>query len=190
MAFTKLFDAIFYGGAQRNRLLKLDTPLGEDWLLPLYAKGAARIGRDYEFIVDTISSHGEDIDLTALIGKPVTLWLQQTDGSYLPHHGYVHAFSRLGADGFLTMFQLRFSSWMHFLRLRRDMRDWQEQSGPMSLTRTRKRAAPIGSICVKPCHGIPTACNGNTTGISSIELWRKQARSAASSKRKTVGRIR
>ena len=129
MSFTKLFDAIFYGGAQRNRLLKLDTPLGEDWLLPLYAKGASRIGRDYEFIVDAISSHGEDIDLKALIGKAVTLWLQQNDGSYLPHHGYVHAFSRLGADGFLTMFQLRFSSWMHFLRLRRDMRDWQEQSG-------------------------------------------------------------
>ena len=129
MAFTQLFDAIFYGGAQRNRLLKLDTPLGDDWLLPLYVKGASRLGRDYEFIVDAVSSHGEDIDLRALIGKPVTLWVQQSDGSYFPHHGYVHAFSRLGADGFLTVFQFRFSSWLHFLRLRRDMRDWQEQSG-------------------------------------------------------------
>ena len=103
MAFTELFDAAFYGGAQRNRLVKLDTPLGKDWLLPLYVKGTSRVGRDYEFIVDVVSIHGDNIDLKALIGHPVTLWIQQTDRSYLPHHGYVHTFSRLGADGFLTV---------------------------------------------------------------------------------------
>ena len=28
MSFTPLFDALFYGHAQRDRLIKLDTPLG------------------------------------------------------------------------------------------------------------------------------------------------------------------
>ncbi|HVW52075.1 MAG TPA: type VI secretion system Vgr family protein [Trinickia sp.] len=129
MTSNTLVDALYYGAAQRNRLLKLDTPLGTDWLVPLQAKGSAQLGRDYEFIVDVASIRGSEIKLDALIGQPITLWLQKTDGAYLPYHGYVHAFSRLGTDGSLTYYQLRFSSWLHFLRLRRDMRDWQEQTG-------------------------------------------------------------
>ena len=129
MGFTVLFDALFYGNAQHNRLMRLDTPLGEDWLVPLYAKGTSRLGRDYEFIVDVASSYADRFTLKALIAQPVTLWLQQSNGDYLPHHGYVTSFSRLGSDGYLTFYQLRFSSWMCFLPLRRDMRDWQEQPG-------------------------------------------------------------
>ncbi|HTH73966.1 MAG TPA: type VI secretion system Vgr family protein [Trinickia sp.] len=129
MASNKLFDAAYDGGIQRNRLVKLDTPLGDDWLLPLYVKGRSRIGRDFEFVVDAVSTRGDAIDIKALIGAAVTLWIQQADATYRPHHGYLHACSRLGADGYLTFYQLRFSSWLHFLRLRRDMRDWQEQSG-------------------------------------------------------------
>jgi len=129
MAFPVLYDALFYGNAQHNRLIRLDTPLGADWLVPMYAKGRSKLGRDYEFVVDVASSYADRIDLKALIAQPVTLWLQQSDGDYLPHHGYVKSFSRLGSDGYLTFYQLRFSSWMCFLPLRRDMRDWQEQTG-------------------------------------------------------------
>ncbi|RKP45181.1 type VI secretion system Vgr family protein [Trinickia fusca] len=129
MAYDKLLDAVYDGGSQRNRLLKLDTSLGEDWLFPLYVKGTSRIGRDYEFVVDAFSYRGDRIDLNALVGKAITLWIQQADGSYQPHHGYVHGASRLGSDGYLTFYQLRFSSWMYFLHLRRDMRDWQEATG-------------------------------------------------------------
>ncbi|WP_245983010.1 phage late control D family protein [Trinickia fusca] len=127
MKFSKLHDAAFHGNAQYNRLIKHDTPLGTDTLLPLQVKGTSRLGRDYEFTVDVVTTRRE-IELQALIAQPVTLWIQQSDGSYLPHHGYVHTFSRLGSDGYLTYFQLQFSSWLYFLRLRRDMRDWQEQS--------------------------------------------------------------
>lgn len=129
MASNKLFDAAYSGGIQHNRLLKLDTPLGGDQLLPLYVKGVSRIGRDYEFVVDAVSTRSDAIDIKTLIGVAVTLWIQQADGTYRSHHGYVHACARLGSDGYLTFYQLRFSSWMHFLRLRRDMRDWQEQNG-------------------------------------------------------------
>lgn len=129
MASNKLIDAAYDGGIQRNRLLKLDTPLGDDRLLPLYVKGVSRIGRDYEFVVDAVSTRTEAIDVKTLIGAPVTLWIQQADRTYRPHHGYVHTGSRLGGDGYLSFYQLRFSSWLHFLHLRRDMRDWQEQSG-------------------------------------------------------------
>jgi type VI secretion system secreted protein VgrG len=133
MGSNTLSEAVYAGGVQHGRLIRLDTPLGEDWLLPLYAKGVSRLGRDYEFVVEAASVKGREIDLQALIAKPVTLWLQQTDGSYLPHHGFVKTFSRLGSDGYLTFYQLSFSSWMCFLPLRRDMRDWQEQRGEQIL---------------------------------------------------------
>ncbi|WP_175899438.1 type VI secretion system Vgr family protein [Burkholderia vietnamiensis] len=133
MGHTALYKTLRLGDAQYNRLVKLDTPLGVDWLLPLYVKGTARLGRDYEFEIDAVSPRGSQIELSALLAKPVTLWIQQTDGSYLPIHGYVHRFSRLGADGPLTFYKLAFSSWLYFLRLRRDMRDWQEQNGEQIL---------------------------------------------------------
>lgn len=134
MESTALYKTLVQRDPQYNRAVKLDSPLGQDWLLPLYVKGTATLGRDYEYIVDAVSPRGNQIELTALIGKTVTLWIQQTDGSYMPVHGYVHRFSRLGADGPLTFYQLRFSSWLYFLRLRRDMRDWQEQNGQQILT--------------------------------------------------------
>ncbi|OXC80449.1 type VI secretion system Vgr family protein [Caballeronia sordidicola] len=134
MGSNPLYDMLRIGNAQYNRLIKLDTPLGVDWLLPLLVRGISRLGRDYEFIVDVVTSRGSQIELKALLARAVTLWIRQTDGSYLPFHGYVHRFSRLGSDGPLTYYQLRFSSWLHFLRLRRDMRDWQEQSGEQILS--------------------------------------------------------
>jgi type VI secretion system secreted protein VgrG len=134
MSQSALYKTLRLGDAQYNRLVKLDTPLGVDWLLPLFVKGTARLGRDYEFVIDAVSPRGGQIELNALLGQPVTLRIQQMDGAYLPVHGYVHQFSRLGADGPLTFYQLRFSSWLYFLRLRRDMRDWQEQSGEQILT--------------------------------------------------------
>ncbi|TGN93912.1 type VI secretion system Vgr family protein [Burkholderia sp. USMB20] len=134
MGHTALYKTLRLGNAQYNRLVKLDTPLGVDWLLPLYVKGTAKLGRDYEFVVDAVSPRGSQIELNALLGKPVTLWIQQTDGTYMPIHGYVHRFSRLGFDGTLTYYKLAFSSWLYFLRLRRDMRDWQEQNGEQILT--------------------------------------------------------
>src|SRR5471030_2288305 len=131
---SNLYDMLRIGNVQYNRLIKLDTPLGVDWLLPLQVRGISRLGRDYEFTVDVVTSRGSQIELKALLARAVTLWIRQTDGSYLPFHGYVHRFSRLGGDGPLTYYQLRFSSWLHFLRLRRDMRDWQEQSGEQILS--------------------------------------------------------
>ncbi|RAQ12763.1 type VI secretion system tip protein VgrG [Burkholderia cepacia] len=113
--------------SQQGRILKLDTPIGTDVLIPHQVIGHSRIGRDYLFMVDCVSlSH--DVPLKTLISQPVTLWIQQTDQSYLPHHGYVHTARRLGENGGLTAYQLHFSSWMHFLKFRRDQRHWQDKS--------------------------------------------------------------
>lgn len=111
---------------QHGRIVRLDTPLGEDRLIPLYVRGRACLGRDFEFTIDATSTRLELIQAKALIRQSVTLWIRQTDGSEMPIHGYVTAFSRLGADGANTYYQLRFNSFLALLRLGSDRRDWVE----------------------------------------------------------------
>ena len=118
--------AIQGGLIQQDRLLKLDTPLGENVLLPQRTVGFSRIGRHFEFTLDVLSTNS-NIKLKQLIGQPVTLWFLQADKSYLPHHGYVYSVRRLGSEGGLTSYQIRFASWMNFLKFRRDQRIWQDK---------------------------------------------------------------
>ncbi len=125
--------AITGGLIQTNRLLRLDTPIGNNVLLPQRVIGRSRMGRDYGFTLDVVSLD-DRIELKRLIAQPVTLWLQQTDQSYLPHHGYVHTARRLGADGGLTSYQLEFASWLHFLKFRKDARIWQDKTADAILT--------------------------------------------------------
>ncbi|MGF6767691.1 type VI secretion system secreted protein VgrG [Paraburkholderia sp. GAS199] len=113
--------------AQDDRLLKLDTPLGSDVLVPQRVVGKSRIGRHFEFTLDVVST-SSNIELKKLIAQPVTLWIQQSDKSYLPHNGFVHTARRLGSDSVLTSYQIGFASWMHFLKFRRDQRIWQDVS--------------------------------------------------------------
>jgi type VI secretion system secreted protein VgrG len=126
MSAQDIVRAIQGGLVQQDRLLKLDTPLGNNTLLPQCAMGWSRIGRHFDFTLDVLSING-NIKLKKLIGQPVTLWVQQADKSYLPHHGYVYAVRRLGSEGGLTSYQIRFASWMNFLKFRRDQRIWQDK---------------------------------------------------------------
>ncbi|MDF3086025.1 type VI secretion system Vgr family protein [Burkholderia sola] len=134
MAGEVLLNVLRGGYAQFDRIVKLDTPLGDDWLTPLYVKINARIGRNFEVTVDASSVMGDKIKLNALMLQPVTLWIRQTDGGYLPIHGYVQRARRLGNDGSVSYFQLQFSSWLSFLKLSSDRRDWQEAGGWQILT--------------------------------------------------------
>jgi type VI secretion system secreted protein VgrG len=121
------------GLIQSDRLLKLDSPLANNVLVPQRVIGYSRIGRHYEFTIDVVSN-SDTIELKALIAQAVTLWIQQTDKSYLPHHGYVHTARRLGSDSGLTSYQIGFAPWLHFLRFRKDARIWQDKSADQILT--------------------------------------------------------
>jgi type VI secretion system secreted protein VgrG len=127
MSYGQDIESLTKGIGQQNRLLKLDTPLGPDVLLPQRVVGHERLGRSYEYTVDLISLR-DHIALKELIAQPVTLWLRQTDCSYAPVHGYVHRIKKLGSDGQFTVCQLCFSPWMHFLKFRQDARIWQDKT--------------------------------------------------------------
>ncbi|PXX27588.1 MULTISPECIES: type VI secretion system Vgr family protein [Burkholderia] len=128
MNVTELAQAIRGGLIQQDRLLKTDIPsLPNNALVPRRAVTHSELGRDFSVTLDLVST-ASDIELKTLIAKPMTLWIQQANQSYLPINGYIHTARRLGADGSLSSYQLTFSSWMHFLKFRSDMRYWQDQS--------------------------------------------------------------
>ncbi|MGN8138855.1 type VI secretion system Vgr family protein [Paraburkholderia sp. 22099] len=133
MGAQDIIGAITGGLIQSDRLLKLDTALGNNVLVPQRVVGHSRIGRHFEFTVDVVST-SDTVELKTLIAQPVTLWVQQTDRSYLPRHGYVHTARRLGSDTGLTSYQIGFASWMHFLRFRKDARIWQDRPADEILT--------------------------------------------------------
>lgn len=115
------------GLIQADRLVKFDSPIGDGTLVPQIVIGTSRLGRNYEYTVDCVSVNGS-VELKSLIAQSVTLWIQGADKSYRPQHGYVSTARRLGADGQLTSYQVVFSSWLHFLRFRKDARIFQNKT--------------------------------------------------------------
>jgi type VI secretion system secreted protein VgrG len=127
------FAKLFGGVSQESRLLKLDTPLGPDTLLPQRVSARDRITVGYDYVVDLLSLD-PNIELKLLIAQKVTLWVLQVDGTYLPVNGFVHTIKKLGSDGHLTAYQLSFSSCLHFLKFRKDARIWQDKTADEILT--------------------------------------------------------
>ena len=128
MNMTELVQAIRGGLIQQDRLLKTDIPsLPNNTLVPHRAITYGELGRDFSVAIDMLSAAG-DIELKQLIAQPMTLWIQQADKSYAPLNGYIHTARRLGADGGLVSYQLTCASWMHFLKFRSDLRNWQDKA--------------------------------------------------------------
>ncbi|AOJ04373.1 hypothetical protein WS70_21260 [Burkholderia mayonis] len=71
-AFAPIFEAIHRGLLQRERLLKLDTPLGANALIPLRAVGEAKLGRDYTWTIDVATTR-DDLNADALIAQQSSL---------------------------------------------------------------------------------------------------------------------
>ncbi|WP_321846965.1 type VI secretion system Vgr family protein [Paraburkholderia bannensis] len=129
-----LLQIIRGGLVQQDRLIKTDIPsLPDNALVPRRAVTYSELGRDFSVTVDMISTAG-DVELKTLIAKPMTLWVQQADKSYLPVNGYIHTARRLGADGSYSAYQVTYAPWIHFLRFRSDMRYWQDKSADAIIT--------------------------------------------------------
>lgn len=134
MDMTSLVNAIRGGLIQQDRLIKTNIPsLPNNALIPRRAVTYSELGRDFSVMLDMVST-ASDIELKKLIAQPMTLWIQQTDKSYLPVNGYIHTARRLGSDGSTSSYQLVYASWMHFLKFRRDMRYWQGKSADAIIT--------------------------------------------------------
>jgi type VI secretion system secreted protein VgrG len=115
---------------QENRLLKLDTPLGDDVLLLQGFTGREGISQLFKFDLDLLSDQNS-IDFTTIIGQQVTIRVLLSDGSSERYfNGYVSRFAQSGADSRFTHYQMEVVPWLWFLTRIADCRIFQNMTIP------------------------------------------------------------
>lgn len=127
---TELANLLRAAFTQANRLLRLETPLGPNALLPEQLNAAEHTDAGGFRLELTALSNNADIDSTKLLGQPVRLDLltQQSRSTLRPFHGHVTRFEQLGANGGLVRYRLVIEPWLAFLRYRRDSFLFQDMS--------------------------------------------------------------
>lgn len=121
------------GPHQRNRLLRLHTPLGPEALLAERAHITEGIGphAGLPFAMEVLAlRQGAALPPGALLGQPVLLELLTAHSrSHLrPFHGHVMACEALGTDGGFLRYRLQVGSWLDFLQHRTDAWVFQDLS--------------------------------------------------------------
>ena len=127
---TELANLLRAAFTQANRLLRLETPLGPNALLPEQLDAAEHMDAGGFRLELMALSDNADIDSTKLLGQPVRLDLltQQSRSTLRQFHGHVTRFEQLGANGGLVRYRLVIEPWLAFLRYRRDSFLFQDMS--------------------------------------------------------------
>lgn len=118
------------GTTQRDRLLVLHTPLGENKLLAERLDGVECIdGGGFRFELTALSDDAH-IELKTLIGQGVRLDLQtaQSRTELRPFHGHVSEAECVSSNGGMARYRLVIEPWIAFLRYRQDSCLFQHQN--------------------------------------------------------------
>jgi type VI secretion system secreted protein VgrG len=113
---------------QENRLLSIDTPLGENVLLLSDFSGEEEISRLFRYELVMLSEN-DSITAADIVGKKVTWTIQSAEGSARYFNGMVQSFSRSGmtAQG-LRQYRAEVVPWLWFLTRTRDCRIFQSKT--------------------------------------------------------------
>ncbi|CAM3365337.1 type VI secretion system Vgr family protein [Cupriavidus taiwanensis] len=124
---AKLLGAAF---SQANRLLRLQTPLGHDALMPEQLQAAEQLDGGGFRIDLTAVSDNAGIEAQSLLGQAVRIDLltQRSRTTLRPFHGHVTRFERVGANGGLARYRIVVEPWLALLRHRRDSFLFQDMS--------------------------------------------------------------
>ncbi|RYP50537.1 hypothetical protein DL770_011087 [Monosporascus sp. CRB-9-2] len=127
---TELANLLRASFSQADRLLRLETHLGPNALLPEKMDVAEHIDAGGFRVELTALSDNADIDSAKLLGQPVRLDLltQQSRSALRPFHGHVTRFQQVGANGGLARYRLVIEPWLAFLRHRQDSFLFQDMS--------------------------------------------------------------
>lgn len=116
------------GFTQTGRALRIDTPLGEDVLLLRAVSGHEAISQLFRFQLDLLSED-DSINLEALLGKNVTIYVQKPDGE-VHWNGYISRFSQGTRDQRFTHYRAEMVPWLWFLTRTADCRIFQNKTVP------------------------------------------------------------
>lgn len=119
--------------SQEGRLIAIDTPLGTDTLLLQSIGGHEGISRLFEFDLDLISENNS-ISFTDIVGKNITLSLEQYDGSIRYLNGCVSRFAQSGQDSRFTHYSAEVVPWLWFLTRNADCKIFQQKTVPEIIT--------------------------------------------------------
>ncbi len=118
--FARLLD-------QRHRLMQVQTALPALSLIPERMAFREAAGQPFELQLQCLSTSAH-LELKTLLGEQISLKLLQSDGAYVPWHGYVFEAAQLGADGGLARYALTMRPWLSSLALRRNSRVFHDQT--------------------------------------------------------------
>ncbi|MGH9405566.1 MAG: type VI secretion system Vgr family protein [Terriglobia bacterium] len=114
---------------QENRIIAIGTPLGEDILLLHGLSGREGISRLFKFHLDLLSE-SDSISFTDIVGRNVTISVEQFDGSPRYFNGVVSRFAQSGKDDRFTHYQAEVSPWLWFLTRNADCKIFQQKTAP------------------------------------------------------------
>jgi type VI secretion system secreted protein VgrG len=73
---------------QENRLIAIDSPLGQDVLLLTSVQGEDVVSACFTYTIEFITK-ASDADVRGLVGQPVTIWLDNDQTQRVPINGYI-----------------------------------------------------------------------------------------------------
>ncbi|HWY56583.1 MAG TPA: type VI secretion system tip protein TssI/VgrG [Terriglobales bacterium] len=114
---------------QENRLIAIETPLGDNVLLLQGFTGREGISRLFSFQLDLLSDNNA-ISFDDIVGQNVTIGITQADQSQRYFNGFVSRFAQSGSDARFTHYQMEVVPWLWFLTRNADCRIFQNMSIP------------------------------------------------------------
>lgn len=114
---------------QANRLLRLDTPLGDDVLLLEGFTGQEGISQIFKFDLD-IMTEGDPIDFNKIIGEQVTIRVELLDDKERFFNGFINRFAQTGSETGVIHYRAEMVPWLWFLTRTADCRIFQNKSIP------------------------------------------------------------
>ncbi|MBS9759362.1 MULTISPECIES: type VI secretion system Vgr family protein [Pseudomonas] len=114
---------------QFTRLAQINSPLGPDKLILAEMGGSEELGRLFDFELQ-LTSDDPAIDLNQLLGKPMSLSVQQSVGSSRHFHGIVARCSQSVDQGQFASYRVTLRPWLWLLTRTSDCRIFQHLSAP------------------------------------------------------------
>ena len=114
---------------QENRLIAIDTPLGENTLLLQGLMGNEGISRLFRFNLELLSTNNS-ISFDDIVGQNVTISVTLADQTLRYFNGFVSRFAQSGSDARFTHYQMEVVPWLWFLTRNADCRIFQNMTIP------------------------------------------------------------
>ncbi len=111
------------------RSIEVLSPVGGDAVVLERMSGSEALGRLFEFSVDLLSTK-EDLDLTAAVGKGLTVAMTMGDNPPRYFNGVVTRFSQVAWTGDRFRYRAEIRPWLWLLSRRSDSRIFQNKTVP------------------------------------------------------------